>query len=75
MSAKSAASALFPGFPQLPAGTGAAGRRRRLVLLRRLAKSLPEDMSDEEKASMTAELARRLEQEMNGPARGRKDRD
>jgi hypothetical protein len=46
-----------------------------LVLLRRLAKSLPEDMSDEEKASMTAELARRLEQEMNGPARGRKDRD
>ncbi|MBQ1845154.1 MAG: hypothetical protein II132_04380 [Desulfovibrio sp.] len=71
----SAKSVLFAGFPQLPDAAGVAGRRRMLVLLRRLAKSLPEDMSDEEKASMTAELARRLEQEMNGPARGRKDRD
>ena len=71
----SAKSVLFAGFPQLPDVAGVAGRRRMLVLLRRLAKSLPEDMSDEEKASMTAELARRLEQEMNGPSRGRKDRD
>ena len=46
-----------------------------LVLTGSIPKSLPEDMSDEEKASMTAELARRLEQEMNGPSRGRKDRD
>ncbi|MCR5260059.1 MAG: hypothetical protein K6E40_18175 [Desulfovibrio sp.] len=70
-------SAMHRGFSPDPA---AAGRRRMLVLLRRFARSLPSGMSDEEKASMTAEMARRLERELEGAggaegAKGRTHRD
>ena len=70
-------SAMHRGFSP---DTAAAGRRRMLVLLRRFARSLPSGMSDEEKASMTAEMARRLERELEGAegaegAKGRTHRD
>ena len=52
-------------FSALSLGRQTAGRRRMLAMLRRFARSLPEDMSDEEKASMTAEMARRLERELD----------
>ncbi len=59
-------SEISQSLPFSPAASGAAGRRRMLFLLRRFARSLPADMSDGEKASMTAEFARRLEQELAG---------